>query len=323
MHRVVVPKLSGIHRFACLSLYRALLRQCARLPPTIPNSGTINHLVRKKFRRYRTLQSPSQTVNALKAGYEALDLLHSASQGNQKDIDHLSALLENSKAIRLKNSSEQRALAEARPLKPLSKTEQKKAESRRQQDATALRHPNAEPILSRPRPVVSGRRRVPVLVNARGIPFLRIKKPQPQNLSRVIRNKLDRRWKWIERRDRLEIELLFAKDEDYWDRLVVDEESPSLNKESPSWADAVKESIRDVVTKISESDRKNKELAEAMWNIVLAEKKLAEEEEAERKKRMAEQEQRQKEATDADTESSSDKKNINKGPSANAENHGT
>ncbi|KAL1988246.1 hypothetical protein VTN96DRAFT_221 [Rasamsonia emersonii] len=314
MHRVIVPKRSGIHRFACLSLYRALLRQCARLPPTIPNSGTINHLVRKKFRRYKTLQSPSQTVNALKAGYEALDLLHSASQGNQKDVGRISALLAESKALRDKNSSEQRTLAEARPIKPLSKIERKKEESRRQQDATALRHPNAEPILSRPRPVVSGRRRVPVLVNARGIPFLRIKKPQPQNLSRVIRNKLERRWAWIERRDRLEIEKLFAKDEDYWDSLVADEEA-----ESPSWADAVVESIQDVLSKISESDKKAKELAEKMWKIVLAEKELAEKEEAERKKREAEERQRQ-EATVGDNKSPSDEKNLNKIPTANSEN---
>lgn len=239
-------------------------------------------------------------------------MLHSASQGNQKDVCRISALLADSKALRDKNSSEQRTLAEARPIKPLSKIERKKAESRRHQDATALRHPNAEPILSRPRPVVSGRRRVPVLVNARGIPFLRIKKPQPQNLSRVIRNKLGRRWGWIERRDRLEIEKLFAKDEDYWDSLVGD-------KESPSWADAVVESIRDVLTKISESDKKVKELAEKMWNIVLAEKELAEKEEAERKRRESEERQRQ-EATVADSKSPSDEKNINEIPAANSQN---
>jgi hypothetical protein len=241
-------------------------------------------------------------------------LLHSASQGNKTDIDHISSLLANSKAIRLKNSSEQRELAEAQPIKPLSWIKQKRAESRRQQEATALRHPNAQPILSRPRPVISGPRRVPVLVNARGIPFLRIKKPQPQNLSRAIRSKLDRRWKWIERRDRLRLELLFAEDEDYWDRLLVEEGSPS-------WADAVTESIEDVVSKIAESDQKSKELAEEMWNIVLAERKLAEEEAVEREKQSAKQQELHKEATVADAKSSYDEKDISDRSPANSENH--
>lgn len=86
MHKVLVPRLSGIHRFACMSLlpvtklrlltllsglalYRALLRRCAKLPTTALDAD-VKALVQQKFHRYRNLQSPSQTSNALKAGYE-------------------------------------------------------------------------------------------------------------------------------------------------------------------------------------------------------------------------------------------------------------
>ena len=54
------------------------------------------------------------------------------------------------------------------------------------------------------------------MVNARGIPFLRLKKPQPKNLSGVIRAKLEKRWNRIVLRDRLQVDLLFAEDEEAW-----------------------------------------------------------------------------------------------------------
>lgn len=161
-------------------------------------------------------------------------------------------------------------------MKPLSEKEKKKEANRRHQEATALRHPNTMPILSRPRPVVSGRRRVPVLVSARGdVPFLRIKKPQPKNLSGVIRSKLDNRWNRIVRRDRLEVELLTAEDEDYWD-------SVTGHKESESWTTEIRNAHKEVIRKIRESDNKNRLLAEAMWKIVLAERELAAKEEKQR-----------------------------------------
>lgn len=138
---------------------------------------------------------------------------------------------------------------------------------------TARRHPDATPILSRPRPVVNGRRRIPVLVSARGIPFLRIKKPQPKNLSGVIRTKLDKRCRRIERREILGVDILFAKDEDDWDQLTLG------RPETETWAGEIKKALAEVSTQLKESDLKNKELAEAMWQVVLAERKLAAEEE--------------------------------------------
>ncbi|KAL5332930.1 hypothetical protein BJX70DRAFT_89206 [Aspergillus crustosus] len=270
-HRTVVPKYSSAHRFACLALYRALLRQCKDLPQTTPKLLPAQSHIRERFRRYRHLQSPSQTVNALKAGYEALDLLHSVSQGNKNDKDTLKKILFEAEAVKTHKTRVQDALAAARAPKEPSAKKLKTQETLRYQEETARRHPDATPILSRPRPDVSGRRRIPVLVNARGIPFLRIKKRQPKNLSGVIRSKLDRRWKMIERRDRLEPEILFGRDEDDWDSLTT-------GAEEETWATEPEVAAEQTQTWIKTSDSKKMLLAEAMWKVVLAERELAEKE---------------------------------------------
>lgn len=114
-----------------------------------------------------------------------------------------------------------------------------------------------------------------MLVNARGIPFLRIKKPQPRNLSGFLRAKLEKRWHCIEVRDRLQSELLFAKDEDTWDRLT--------NAVEPcKWTDDVQQSLEMIFAKIANIDRTNKEMAEKMWQVVLKERELAAKEESQR-----------------------------------------
>jgi hypothetical protein len=116
-----------------------------------------------------------------------------------------------------------------------------------------------------------------VLISARGVPFLRIKKPQPPSLSRALRSKLDNRWKRIVRRERLENELLLARDEDYWDELV--------GKRHPSsWKECIVSSLKDVDTLIQTGDEKNALLAEKMWEVVLKERELARQEKEERKR---------------------------------------
>ncbi|GAB1192179.1 hypothetical protein APSETT444_001364 [Aspergillus pseudonomiae] len=194
-----------------------------------------------------------------------------SSQGNQRNTNRIVELMSEIRSIKQRESALQRELSKKEP-KPLSRKQQKTNESQRLQDQTARRHPDATSILSRPRPVVSGKRRVPVLVNARGVPFLRIKKPQPKNLSGVIRSKLENRWNRIQRRDRLDRELLFANDEDNWDALTT-------GSEPDTWAEGVKDALGTLNQQIHDSDKKNIELAEAMWKIVLAERKLAAEEE--------------------------------------------
>ena len=202
---------------------------------------------------------------------KTLDSIHSASRGNQNEIQRISTLISESQLAKQLNSSAQRERTKAKPVKPLSMKEKRREEVRSFEKMTARRHPDATPILSRPRPVVNGKRRVPVLVNARGVPFLRIKKPQPMNLSGAIRSKLDNRWKRVERRERLTDDSMLAEYEDLWDNLTV-------GREDVTWAKEVYDALKEVNTRIQESDVKNKQLADDMWDVVLAERKLAEEE---------------------------------------------
>ncbi|OJJ49384.1 hypothetical protein ASPZODRAFT_1468304 [Penicilliopsis zonata CBS 506.65] len=269
MHRLVVPKLSSVHRFACLALYRALLRQAGKVNQGAPALQAIKPTIQQNFKRYKKLQSPTQTANALRAGYEALDMLHAASQGHERSINTVSQLIAESQDIKERNRQRQRQLSKFSRPKPLSRIELKRMESRRFQQKTAARHPDATPILSRPRPVVTGKRRIPVLVTARGVPFLRIKKPQPRFLSEIIKAKLKKRWGLIERRDRLQNELLFAQEEDEWDQLT------NQSDDSVTWDLALTTCIQETDDSLTSLDEKNLQLAEEMWKVVLAERELA------------------------------------------------
>lgn len=205
---------------------------------------------------------------------QAFDLLHSAAHGNWNDGRRIERIIAKAESIKQQKIAAQRDIAEATPAKIPPKKDLKKQEALRQQSLTDRRHPDATSILARPHPVVSGKRRVPSLVSARGIPFLRIKKPQPKNLSGVIRSKLANRWGWIERRARLEAEVLFAEDEDYWDELTG-------FQDDSQWVTAVEEALQTVNGRIRDSDKKNRELADKMWQIVLAERELAAKEQQE------------------------------------------
>ena len=86
---------------------------------------------------------------------------------------------------------------------------------------------------------------------------------------------MERRWKRILRRDRLTIDILFAEDEDTWDKLTN-------AQESTTWSRHYKLAIDEVNDQIRESDENAAELAQKMWNIVLKERLLAEEEQKNR-----------------------------------------
>ncbi|KAL4743703.1 hypothetical protein BDV11DRAFT_178088 [Aspergillus similis] len=285
MHRLVVPKKSSAHRIACLALYRALLLRCRDLQRGRPELVSPQAHVRERFRKYKNLQSPSQTANALKAGYEALDLVDSAALGNENDTGLVWRILAKAQSTKEQKRESQNVLSHIRPVKQPNKKQIRAEENRRFQEATAQRHPDAPSILERPRPVVSGKRRVPVLVNASGIPFLRIKKPQPQSLSRMIRRKLAERQKLVERRERLEPEILFGEDEDQWDELTN-----GRGEGEERWSSAPRAAFDEVYRRIGEDNRRKQALARSMWEIVLAERKLAEEEQKAEEEKHAKEE---------------------------------
>lgn len=208
--------------------------------------------------------------------------MHAAAHGNSESLSRISNI------VRDIESRPKQKRNEARIPTTTSPRQKKRAENIAFQKQTILRHPDAEPILSRPRLSVAGNRHIPKLITARGVPFLRIKKPQPQNLSRIIRYKLRFKDKLVERRDRLLVDTLFAKDEEDWDRLLEGQlVTPRVIKaqQTPAWVEGTwLESPLEYYKKAFydnfEFEKKQQALAEKMWEVVLAERKLAAQEEA-------------------------------------------
>lgn len=209
--------------------------------------------------------------------------MHSASRGDGESVWRISKIF---KDYQTKRDKARKIVSSSSRLSPRQK---KKAENKAFQRQTMFCHPDTEPILSRPRPTVSGQRRIPVLVNARGVPFLRIKKPQPQSLSRYLRYKLAFKSKLIQRRDRLLIDALFAKDEEDWNRLIEGKEvtPPVIQGQHPlpwlegSWLQSALESYKKAFYDNVRFEEKQQGLAEQMWKVVLAERALAAKEQVE------------------------------------------
>jgi hypothetical protein len=99
----------------------------------------------------------------------------------------------------------------------------------------------------RPYAKTSGPRHVPILASANGIPFLRITKPQPPALSRMIRQRLTRKINVFHMKIILSNWWLpMAQQEDEWDDLVNMRASRSedLDDDGVKWVDAVQMSER-------------------------------------------------------------------------------
>lgn len=102
----------------------------------------------------------------------------------------------------------------------------------------AVLPPERAVLNNRPYAQVTGQRQVPRIASANGIPFLRLTKPQPAALSRVLRQKLARRVERFHRRVELQNYWLpLAKQEDEWDELIL----PQLRRREDKikWADEV------------------------------------------------------------------------------------
>ena len=134
----------------------------------------------------------------------------------------------------------------ARLEEPPSSTQAKTVRADKAPKIQAAPYPGAARILDRPYQNLSGRRHVPVLVNANKVPFLRIKKPQPPLLGRIIRNIVRTRNHRILKGERLANELSFAQDEEVWDHILYELGGlDSRNLLEPRWQHEVKRAIDD------------------------------------------------------------------------------
>ncbi|KAI5287455.1 hypothetical protein KEM54_005986 [Ascosphaera aggregata] len=287
---------------SCIRNARAFIDWlCAGLSRVNVNPGVATRLVKQQFRKLKDLDSPTRVINALRAGRETLDLIHSCVNGNPSSFQQLAALT--AKTTSLTEQIAQRRKVQALAFKPQNPDDRRlkrRAEGRARRRPEALRpHPDAQPIItSRPRPHVPGVRRIPVFVNARGIPYLRIKKPQPPSLSRALRSYLNNRWARIERRQRLEDASMLADSEDQWDTLVAKaakaEGQRLLEKEEEeeedyiTWKLAVQHALHDCNQLILKHDMETYQRAEDMFNVVLKEKELKRQEKEARRRWWAE-----------------------------------
>ncbi|KAI1338810.1 hypothetical protein F5Y15DRAFT_385408 [Xylariaceae sp. FL0016] len=171
--KFLIPARNSRHRFACLALYRALIRFAPRVQ--LPNdladgwagANPIKLQIQRTFRRNTADTSPRIVAPALKAGYHFLSELNTArvaptSAAYSNIISHLRARLverQRSKAVQERNQAKRRATALAQ--------QEEADKSRRARDARlrkAARQPEGHdapvPSPEHPFPPV-----VPLLVN--------------------------------------------------------------------------------------------------------------------------------------------------------------
>lgn len=281
-----LPAKSGLHRVACVSLYRALIRQCSHISiPEVYYRGAIHplvHLIRKQFRRNVNDTSQHLVRKALKVGYEVRK--PNCTEFRVTDI----RLLKVEKLFHEAVSGS--STAQSRIIEHLT-TLQAKGDATRAQQAlnppkTVIRrpkpapYPNSLPMLNiRPRPLEAfpGPRKVPKLINANGYPMLRYQKPQSEFLSRVIRDKIKSSIKSVNQRDSLQVQLDDASKEDEWDSNIGQHLNYKTSQD-PLWSAALNDRRIYLGTSLRSRNGAQAVRVQSMLNVVDAERHLAESE---------------------------------------------
>lgn len=283
-----LPHKSGAHRTAAIALYRALLTQCRALPRIeITLRDELQNIVRNRFKQARYEQSPRRLVLNFEAGYEAIDRLDAAVAG---DAESRRVILE-----LLQAAPEQ--VKQAPPVALPKHLEKELKKKQRQAVAQTDDEARQRKVSLFDRPLalekLSGKRHVPVLYNAQKIPVLRLRKPQPANLSGYLAHRVRVRQKRHDTRHRLDAELEIARSEDRWDgivaRLAADQEtSPASTpdgaevKKEPAWSAGVSLARREIAGKLEEEKRKNAEMAVKMQGVVDREREIYDREKREK-----------------------------------------
>ena len=122
---------------------------------------------------------------------------------------------------------------------------------------------------------ISGRRHIPKLVNACKFPFLRIKKPQPARLSRIISDSIQARESRTLQSQKLQKQITLAKSEDLWDKVLSEKLGVSEDAGAESWVAAPQAALRDVRQVHDRALKKRMEVALQMTDIVEKENALA------------------------------------------------
>merc|ERR1712230_203398 len=269
MPRQFAPHKSGVHRLACLSLYRVLLRECGRLSTNLGIDtvhgikDSLRPLVRYRFENDRNLLSPSQVANGIAAGYGFLDLLRSCSAGSGPSLARLTRPFE-SMTIQADETATRRAkFASLWKPPPANRLKHLEHLKKIKNPANYAHDPSNPRVFEHPAPL-------PVLLN------------------RVIKNKVKWGIKKFNQHHALEDLALLAACEDEWDDILRRQHGLSKAEEL-GWAQTVREVDSQLEQKLAATMRKNTELGKRLWDVVVAERELKEKErrEARHERRMA------------------------------------
>ncbi|KAF2706727.1 hypothetical protein K504DRAFT_412216, partial [Pleomassaria siparia CBS 279.74] len=223
MPRFLVPKRSTAHRVAAIALYKALLSRCSFTALPDEDRRLLRNAIQNKFRKHKKLQSPDQLRLAFRAGYETLDHLDASTVGNVTSTGILKSLIASLPCCLTRTHSAGRPLP--RPPHPSKKL-------------LACLPPERAVLNVRPYTKVSQPRHIPILCSANGIPFLRLKKPQPASLSRILRQKEALRIKSFDSRNLLKNYWFpIAENEDQWDAMM--DELADEQGGDGQWVDAI------------------------------------------------------------------------------------
>ncbi|KAL8633568.1 hypothetical protein Q9189_000721 [Teloschistes chrysophthalmus] len=246
------------------ALYRALKRRSRLVLPNESANLFRKHLV-KSFRSSAKARNHEVIRTALNTGYGVLnDLAHTK----------ISVLRQLAELTRLRESPSESRSKDRIPSQP-QQIDPGRSPKPRSDDGRRWPHPDAKRVLDGlPLPPLEHHYRVPTVVNANHLPFLRYKKPQSPFLSHMIREKTRERLKRVDRTQALEKTMAFAEDEDQWDRILWEVNRVSRNDKGVLWVQAVREALSHVKTVHYKSTMSRVQAAQRMFDVVQEQRKL-------------------------------------------------
>ncbi|KAI8936533.1 hypothetical protein NX059_006937 [Plenodomus lindquistii] len=259
MPRFLQPKKSTQHRVAAIALYRALLSRCSSAPLPDDDRTSLGNAIRNKFRKNRKIESPYQLGLSFKAGYEVLDHLDAAATGDAAHVGFLQRMISSIPPALKRTPQPWYGYPTPEPSK----------------ERLASLPPERAVLNVRPYAKTSGPRHVPVLAStANGLPFLRLTKPQPPALSRIIRQRLQRKTDLFDKKVLLTNWWLpLCKQEDVWDTLINSQ--LQTFEDGTKWTEAVSMAIRENDEAHRRDLERDKEMTRKFQRIVDLETELA------------------------------------------------
>lgn len=211
MHRQpFIPAHNSRHRLAALALYRALLKSASRLslPKDLQTQNLrspIHHVIRKRFVSDRSLTSLRLVYASLTTGYKFLALFLTAQNTESPEYSQI--------INRLRSRPARRTLPKTKTTPPPKPTQKPFLVNISDDDTP--RYAPTYSLASRTRPLH-------LCSTADGQPFIRLKKPQPYGLSKMVGRRGRLFQKKILRVVQIDEEIKpEAMLEDQWDNLVA------------------------------------------------------------------------------------------------------